>query len=45
MMAVDSVGETADSSVAMRVERKVCEKAGWKAVALDQLTVAWTVEC
>ena len=45
MKAVESVDETADLLVAMTVERKVCVMAGWMAVELGQLTVAWKVEC
>ena len=45
MKAVDSADETADSLVAMRVARKAFLMAGWMAVELDQLTVAWKVEC
>ena len=45
MKAVDSVDETADLLVAMRADRKVYVMAGWMAVELGQLTVAWKVEC
>ena len=38
------VDGTAALLVVMRVERKVCEMAGWMAVELGQLMVAWKVD-